>query len=90
MPNLTALDVREGFGPRLRLRDRSGFPGLRISRSPRPSVKCVPECDMPVRPVIRDGLDPSVTPECFGVRAVSRLEGIEPAARTIRAIERLQ
>jgi hypothetical protein len=45
---------------------------------------------MPVRPVVGDGLDPSVTPKRFGFGAVSRLEGIEPAARAVRASECLQ
>ena len=90
MPDLTALNVRECLGPRLRPGDYPGFPVLRISRPPRPSIECLPEHDMPVRPVIGDGLDPPVIPERFGLGAVSRLEGIEAAARAVRAIERLQ
>ena len=45
---------------------------------------------MLVRPVIGDSLDSPVTPERFGLVAVSRLEGVKPAARAVRAIEGLQ
>jgi hypothetical protein len=45
---------------------------------------------MRVRPVAGNGLDPSVTPAGFGLGAVSQLEGVEPAARAVRAIESLQ
>jgi SIR2-like domain len=72
---LEALSRADGPSGGLYGGNHLGFPGLRISRSPRPSLKGLPECDMPIRPVVGDGLDPSVTPEGFGVGAVSRLKG---------------
>jgi hypothetical protein len=45
---------------------------------------------MPASAVIGNGLDPSVTPEGFGFGTVSRLEGVEPAARAVHASEGLQ